>query len=224
MITDELLQIAAAEANQTLCASLPPASACEHCFSPQFERSMKRVLRRAKHPAVYRYLRRAACFFIALILAGTSWLTIDAKARAVFFDWVRQQYKSFVEYRFTGTPPEGNEAIRFAPTWLPAGFEETKTQQADGLLFSVYSSSDGRALYFICSQGADASSLFIAAEDAETKAVFVGDLPADFYQASDPQDASVLVWQSEAGDLLFSLSGALPQSDLIRIAESVTEK
>ena len=104
-------QIAAAEADQTLCASLPPASACEHRFSPQFERSMKRVLRRAKHPAVYRYLRRAACFFIALILAGTSWLTIDAKARAVFFDWVRpavQELCGVPLYRYSSRGERGN--------------------------------------------------------------------------------------------------------------------
>ena len=224
MIPDELLQTAAAQANQALCGALPPASACGHRFSPQFERRMKRLLLRAKRPAAYRYLHRAASFLVALLLAGTLWLTVDTKARAAFLDWVRRQYHSFVEYRFVGERPEEDRTARYAPAWLPEGYAAEPIQQTEGMSVRVYRDGEGQALYFICSQGADAASLFVAAESAAAEPAVVGALSADFYRAADPQDASVLVWQSEAGDLLFSLSGALEKSDLVRIAESVTEE
>ena len=152
-ITDEMLQIAAAKADRAIRDSPPDAAACVHHFSPQFERSMKRVLRRANHPVIYRYLHRAACFFIAVFLAGTSWLAVDVNARTAFLDWIRQQYSSFVEYRFVGAASDETAIVEFAPTWLPDGYTETKTEQSSGLMFRNYYNEAGQPIYFICSQG-----------------------------------------------------------------------
>lgn len=221
-ITDEMLQIAAAKADQAIRDSLPDAAACVHHFSPQFERSMKRVLRRANHPVIYRYLHRAACFFIAAVLAGTSWLAVDVNARTAFFDWIRQQYSSFVEYRFVGAAPDETAIVEFAPTWLPDGYTETKTEQSGGLMFRNYYNKAGQPIYFICSQGADATSLFVVEEGLEPQPVPVGEGSGDFYQASDPSENSVLVWQSDTEEILFCLSAALPKSDLVKIAESIS--
>ena len=77
MITDEMLRIAATEANQAICDSLPRPEECDHQFSPRFERKMRRVIRRGRHPVAYKYLRRAACLLVAVTLFGASWLTVD---------------------------------------------------------------------------------------------------------------------------------------------------
>ena len=44
MITDEMLRAAASEADQAILDSLPLLQECDHQFSPQFERKMKRVI------------------------------------------------------------------------------------------------------------------------------------------------------------------------------------
>ena len=106
MITDEMLRAAASEADQAILDSLPLLQECDHQFSPQFERKMKRVIRRGRHPGAYKFLRTAACFLVAVVLTGTTWLTVDAEARGAFFAWVRQQYETFVEYRFAGPTPD----------------------------------------------------------------------------------------------------------------------
>lgn len=222
MITDEMLRIAAEEADQAIRDSLPRPEDCNHQFSPRFERKMKRVIRRGRHPVAYKYLHRAACFLIAVTLVGASWLTVNAEARGAFFAWVRQQYETFVEYRFEGPAPDGAMTTSFAPTWLPDGYEEIKVQSAGGTSIRTYSSSDGQVIHFMYSLGADATSLFLVSDQMTAEKVIVGTQEADFYQDADPQNANALVWQSESGDILFCISASLPRDELVKIAESTT--
>ena len=85
MLTDEMLCTAAAEADSALCNSLLATMGQEHVFSARFERRMNRLLHRARHPVLYPLLQRAACFLLLVLLAGTTWLTVDVQARAAFF-------------------------------------------------------------------------------------------------------------------------------------------
>lgn len=223
MITDEMLRIAAAEADQAICNSLPRPEECDHQFSPQFERKMRRVLRRVHHPVAYKYLRRAACLLVAIALVGASWLTVDAEARGAFFVWVRHQYENFVEYRFESQAPGEEMTSNFELTWLPAGYEETEVRSSESTSIRVYGNQEGQKISLIYSHGADAVSLFISADHMTTEKVAVGTQQADFYQDTNPENANVLVWQSESGDVIFSISAALPKDELVKIAESITE-
>lgn len=221
MITDEMLRIAAAEANQAICDSLPRPEECDHQFSPRFERKMRRVLRRVCHPVAYKYLRRAACLLVAVTLVGASWLTVDAEARGAFFAWVRQQYENFVEYRFEGLAPDEEMTANFDPTWLPEGYKEYEVHSAEGTSIKTYRNSDGQAIHFMYSPGADATSLFVVSEQMTLEEVSVGTQEADFYRDANPQNANVLVWHSESGDILFWISASLPRDEMVKIAESI---
>ena len=224
MITDDMLRIAAAEANQAICDSLPKPEECNHQFSPRFERKMKRVIRRGRHPVAYKFLHQAACLLVVVTLVGASWLTVDAEARGAFFAWVRQQYENFVEYRFEGLAPDEEMTTNIAPTWLPEGYEETKAQSAGGTSTKTYSNRDGQAIHFMYSAGADATSLFVVSDNMTAVKVIVGTQEADFYQDADPENANVLVWHSESGDILFCISAPLPRDEIIKIAESIEPK
>ena len=65
-------------------------------------------------------------------------------------------------------------------------------------------------------------SIFIEADHMTAEKVAVGTQQADFYQDTNPENANVLVWQSESGDVIFSISAALPKDELVKIAESIT--
>ena len=69
--------------------------------------------------------------------------------------------------------------------------------------------------------GSDATSLFVVSDNMTAEKATVGTLEADFYRDADPQNANVLVWQSESGEILFSISASLPKDVLVRIAESI---
>ena len=62
----------------------------EHTFSPAFERKMKKLLRRGRHPVLYRTLRAAACLLLVLLLSGCAVLVVSPAAREVFLGWVRE--------------------------------------------------------------------------------------------------------------------------------------
>ena len=224
MITDEMLRIAAAEADQAIRNSLPNPDECEHHFSPRFERKMKRVIRRGSHPVAYKFFYQVACLLVVVTLVGASWLTVDAEARGAFFAWVRQQYENFVEYRFEGLAPDEEMTANFAPTWLPEGYEEYEVHSAGGTSAKTYLNSDGQAIHFMYSLGADATSLFVVSEQMTIEKVFVGTQEADFYLDADPQNANVLVWYSESGDILFYISASLPRDVMVKIAESTVPK
>lgn len=224
MITDEMLRIAAAEADQAIRNSLPNPDECEHHFSPRFERKMKRVIRRGSHPVAYKFFHQVACLLVVVTLVGASWLTVDAEARGAFFAWVRQQYENFVEYRFEGLAPDEEMTANFAPTWLPEGYEEYEVHSAGGTSAKTYLNSDGQAIHFMYSLGADATSLFVVSEQMTIEKVFVGTQEADFYLDADPQNANVLVWYSESGDILFYISASLPRDVMVKIAESTAPK
>lgn len=221
MITDEMLRIAAAEADQAIRESLPNPEDCGHQFSSRFEHKMRRVIRQERHPVAYKYVHRVACFLVAVTLAGASWLTVDAEARSAFFAWIRYQYQNYVEYRFDGTATDEEKATSFAPTWLPDGYEEMKVQSVGGTSSRIYSNGDGQMIHFMCSSGADATSLFLVSENMTTEKVIVGTQEADFYLDADPQNANVLVWQSEDRSILFCISASLPRDEMVKIAESI---
>ena len=221
MMTDEMLRLAASEADHALCDSLLATMGQEHAFSARFEHRMNRLIRKTNHPIFYPALRQAACFLLLVLLAGTTWLTVDVRARAAFFAWVRQQYESFIEYRFVASAPDSLDLSIPEPTWLPEGFEKQKQTITDTTSMMIYTDSDGRMISFIYSRGADATSLFLLPQDAVMQTVSVNGQDADFYLESDPESANALVWFSASGDTFYCLTAPLPASTLIQIAESI---
>lgn len=222
MITDEMLKIAAAEADESICSSLPMPEECMHRFSPEFERKMKRVIRKGRHPAAYKFLQKAACFFLAVMLAGTTWLTVDAEARSAFVSWVKETIDTYVVYRFTGEPnPDSVSKIVCEPEWIPEGYEKSKQQTNGSTSIFLYDNADMQRITFIYSSGADATALFVSSDYESVTDTQVGDVHADYYQAADPDNTNALVWLSENGDTVFCITAPLPESTLVQIAESV---
>ncbi len=105
MISEDMLKEAAAEADRAIRDALPAPAECKHEFSPAFQRKMRRIFRQARHPGIDKLLKYAAVFFLAAVLAGSVWLTVDAKARAAFSVWMRERHETFAEYRSSGKTP-----------------------------------------------------------------------------------------------------------------------
>lgn len=224
MISEEMLEKAAAEADQAIRDSLPAPAECEHEFSPSFQRKMRRTFRKAKHPVIYKLPKYAACFVLALALASGTWLTVDAEARAAFFAWVREQYESFVEYRFIGDAPKENDIIQYELTWLPDGFALETEQSLGSGTYLIYTDDSGQRIIFSYLQGNDSSSLFVAADYTEVQSVQIGNINADFYQASQAISPNGLVWVSEEENLCFCITASLPKDTMIKLAEGIQKK
>ena len=79
MITDDALRAAAKEASLALAETLVQGSKQQPPYSPSksFTRKMSRLCRRERHPVFHRTMQRVAAVFLALLLTGIGWRTID---------------------------------------------------------------------------------------------------------------------------------------------------
>lgn len=221
MISEEMLKKAAAEADQAIRDSLPAPSECEHEFSPSFQKKMRRTFRKAKHPVIYKLPKYAACFVLAVVLTSGTWLTVDAEARAAFFAWVREQYESFIEYRFIGHTDWEPGNTQYELKSLPEGFYEVNRMDSNGNGDVVYQDAAGNMIQFSYSHGDDSVSFFVENMDSEVQIVCVNGRDAELYLSSDSKTANVLLWKSEDEQVLFCIAANLPGEAMIVLAESV---
>ena len=224
MISEEMLKKSAAEADQAIRDSLPTPAECEHEFSPLFQRKMRRIFRRSKHAAIYKLPRYVACFVLAAVFASSTWLTVNAEARATFFAWVCEQYEAFIEYRFIGEPSQEIEIVEYELTWLPEGYLETESHILAGSFITVYRCESGQIIQFSYSQSEDATSLFVKTNYSKIIPINLGNVVADYYQAEDESEANALAWMSEDGETMFCITAYEPKDVLAKMAGSVTKK
>ena len=131
MITDEALRAALEEVDNAILASLPKPSECEHQFSARFEKRMRKVRRRARHPVAYKVLRKAACFLLSILILFSSIMAFSAEARAAVVDWIKEQFESFCHYFFVaGSSSESGERTEYELGWVPDGFRLVNSKAA----------------------------------------------------------------------------------------------
>ena len=220
MIHKDKLSASAAKATMAIIDSLPAPGECSHEFTPRFQKKMQRTIRRAKHPIIYNIPKRVACFIIAAIIIGSTWLTVDADARTEIFAWIREKYEEFIEYRFVGKPSSEKEKTDYELTWLPDGYTEIDRLITEDGCTIIYS-HDVSLIQFVYSTGADADSLFVGDFNGEVQTIQIGEFIADFYQAQNNSQSSTVVWMSAQKDTLFSITTTLPKDIIIELCKSV---
>ena len=220
MIHKDKLSASAAKATMAIIDSLPAPGECSHEFTPRFQKKMQRTIRRAKHPIIYNIPKRVACFIIAAIIIGSTWLTVDADARTEIFAWIREKYEEFIEYRFVGKPSSEKEKTDYELTWLPDGYTEIDRLITEDGCTIIYS-HDVSLIQFVYSTGADADSLFVGDFNGEVQTIQIGEFIADFYQAQNNSQSSTVVWMSAQKDTLFSITTSLPKDIIIELCKRV---
>lgn len=220
MITEDMLKQAAKEAGNAIADSFPPQGEYRHKFSKAFESNMENMLQKAKRKKRNRSLQQAACWFAIFIIVGSSFLMFHTEVRATFLYWLKGQYHSFMEYRYMGEVSEKQK--QYVLTYIPKGFYEKEVTEMTGMSIAIYQNDTGNQITFVSSGGTDAISLFVSDENAQE--ILIGNLKADYYQAEEKDENSVIVWYSEDRATIFSISATLSKEELVKIAESVEEK
>ncbi len=198
----------------------------EQDFSPQFEKKMRKLVRRGNHPIRYRVAQIAACLLLAALLSGCTVLAISPEAREAFLGWVRtfntpKEFPPYYSYTYSGDGeaqlPEG---VAYRPTWVPEGcqlFDEHHNLPYRTTI--LFEDAEGGFVDFLCMTGTGSGGLQVTMDKGDVqKKVQVNGLPADLYQGSYYS----LVWSSEDGKFLFWIAGnVFTEESLLRMAESV---
>lgn len=221
MITDEMLAKAAAEVNDAMLRSLPDECECNHQFSQWFERKMKRVIRRAKHPVMYRAVHRAACFLMIVVLSFATLLAVSPTVRAVVFDWIREQYESFVSYYFDKDTSASDVPSKYCISGLPDDYSEIYWSDEGGNVLGVYADSNGNLLYFSYSTTPENANFNIFKEGYMLKQVSVSGNSADLYISKDPTNSNCIIWCNQNRNVIFYINAMLGERALLELADSV---
>lgn len=220
MITEDMLRNAAAEVREAMLASLPEQETMHHMFSRRFERKMSRLIRRQKGD--HQVLRRIAAVFLALLLGGGIWLTVDADASAAFRKWIQSVYENSIVYRFFSDTGEPSSLGEYCLTWVPEGYEETDIVVSDSFTFITYSNIEEESLYLYCTRVNDRAQIETASDEVmEPIEVTVDGMRGMFYQSKTPVHSNELFWFDDERDVAFQLSSSLEKSVMLHIAENV---
>ena len=66
----------------------------EHDFLPEFEKKMRRMIRRANHPVRHRIVQAAACLALAVLLSGCAVLAVSPERVRRLPAWTRHCNRS----------------------------------------------------------------------------------------------------------------------------------
>jgi len=194
-------------------------------FSLNFEKKIEKLKRRADHPVFYQSIRRIAVFILALLAAGTIWISVDADARAAFFGWISEITGYYFEYHHDGVRESIDETANYRPTWIPTGYSVDSVRVFDDKTTIRYKNDRGELLRFSYVNTDANVDWFFDVSQGDTQSCRVGEYMATFFTPADNNTASAITWV-DSNDTAFYLTGFVSETELIRIAESVkiTEK
>ena len=232
MISEERLRTAARAVSQAMIDSLPEPEDCHHDFSPEFERKMKKLLRRSRHWGLYQGLKRAACFFLVLLLSGGAFLTVNAEAREIVFGWVSQQLENtrhyfFVEESAGEVSQEPSQEIDYELPNVPEEYRLEDTDKGATYTSILYVNEEGNYLsfgYLTKETETATSNIVFGTEGFEKTTVLVHSAPADYYFDDTGEHSNLIVWKDEENEVLLYITGYLDKDGLIALAESVVQK
>lgn len=231
-ITDEMLKQAAAEAMDAMMKALPEPEECQHEFSPEFERKMQKLIRKARHYTAHKIMNRVACILLVIALAGSSVLVVNVEARKAFFGWFENRFEEFYHYFFAGQEDqnktddsqEQEQLKTYSLGWLPDGYSFMTSFNMKNGKTMVYSKDTREMIQFSYINGVSdiskASSLFFGEGEYERKRVSVKDHVAEIYFAKDEKNSNVIVWADIERNVMYAVFAHLDELDLVKMAEN----
>lgn len=224
MISNERLRSALEDYDKAIMAALPSPADCDHQFSPQFERKMRKLCRRAKHPVAYKALQRAACILLALLALFGGIIAFNPDVRAAVLDWIKEQFGHFTHYYSTEeTTPAPAERKQYELGWLPEGYMYIDSIPGEDCGSLIYVDNFGHILQLNYYYGTTVSP-FIKGDEHSQKTVALGNHTADIYLALDSNNGSAIIWTDTENSVLFYISAVATEEELIQMAAGVTEK
>lgn len=219
-ITEDMLRNAAAEVREAMLDSLSKQEDMEHVFSRRFERKMNRLIQKQK--GGHQTLQRIAAVFLALLLGGGIWLTVDADASAAFRKWVQSVYENSIVYRFFNGNGELPPLEQYRLAWVPEGYKENDAVISDSYTLIAYSSVEGEKLYLYYTSLDEQTQIEATLDEMmEPVEVTVDSMRGMFYQSKTPARFNELFWFDHRHNVAFQLSSSLEKSVMLHIAENI---
>ena len=223
MIPNEMLRESAARTYEKYVSNLLSDFDPEYHyeFSSGFEKKIEKLKRRADHPVLYRTMKRIAIIFLTLLIAGAVWISVDDDARAAFFGWISEITGSYYEYHHTSTADNTIEQMDYRPTWIPYGYSEKSVRVFDDKTTVRYLNDGGELLSFSYVNTHEAIDWSFDISKGSMQSCNVGEYSASLFLSDSEDTASFITWVN-GYDTAFFITGFISETELMRVAESVS--
>ena len=214
------LSLAAETAGLGMMEGLPdivPAAQPSAAFEAGVER-LHRSYRAGER--VRRIGRSVASIAIALVLALSAFLTVNAKAREAVVDWWKELNDDNTQYWFEG---DVKNTTVYGLGWVPEGLilEDSDIGESDGTY--IYSDGSKKVFYdYFAMDGigvleiSDEGSVW---EDISKETISLSGKTIDYYD--DPDGSDIIVWIDEENSVVHSLNGDLDRDTMLKIMDNI---
>lgn len=228
MITEEFMKEAALELDGMLLDRLPERGELD--FSPAFERKMKKLIYRKKHPVMsHPVFRAAAVILLIAVLSSAVILAIpDAQAslKGLFYEAKGRTFS----YVLTGVVEEDDPWI-YHLGWIPEGYSITEESYRNNIGYISCSNPEGKRFQFyytIQREDSDTkiSRTFINGLGCRYKETAINGLRANLFevQYADDDITYTVFWMNEEQSILFEIYNAPSEAEAMKLAENIIAK
>lgn len=221
MLDDQTLRMAAEAAGMAMLRTYDGQSGEPHVFSARFTKKMNKLVRRTKHPTVYRVLRSAAAIVLIIAALFGTLLVVSPEARAKVFGWIHEMAGIYHHYAPSETTPDNTDVDYYLPA-VPDGYTLVEESEiGSGKVYIYFSPTNLLQFEYLLSAN---NELFINPEGEYKEEVTIGSVVGTLYIADDDSKNNQIVWLSEDESVLFTISANLEKDELVALAESVKSK
>ena len=222
MITDEMLTQVTDAYILSLAQQIPQEPEFCHVFSRQFHRKMRRVIRRGNHPLLYRTIGYARNIAAILILSFLMLMAFNPSARAAVMDWIREMYKDYYSHNYyiQGTDIELLN-VHCELGYIPPSYVEFSHSETSSNVIHTFVNETGEMINISYSKQPNAIEYFYETNEFVISIVDINNQYGEFIETNNSEIAPILQWNDVNTDFLFSISGYLEKSEIIKIAENI---
>jgi hypothetical protein len=225
-IFDAMLDVAAEEVQEQRLREWEALEGEPHVFSPEFERTIKRLIRKSKRGVWARkakhFLNRAAAVLAIFVMVGFA-LTMSVSAvRVQVLNTIIEYGEKFFGVRFGGAADENaGNAVYVYPEYIPDGYEmEFDNEMPIGKDILYSNGETGDSIGFLQLLKSEGMGHTFDGEHA--------DMPYELmdqgrslliFESNTEGYPSYIVWESDA--MFYELSASLPVDEIVKIAKSI---
>ena len=225
-VSEALLKQAVCDNFNRKMAMLPPEDelAKEICFSERHQQNIKRIIRRMHRrdalQATVLVARRAAVVLILLSVTLVGVIMLNPSIRAAVQNVILEVFDTYTTFRFTETAQ--NEKVEWVPSYVPEGFELSKTTTIGNWTTFVYESDNNEILFFSASQMSEGSVIAIDNENHVEQNTTINGYDAYISIALNDNDDNYVQWYPNG--YVLHIWSVIDINELQKMAESVEPK
>lgn len=219
MITDELLRQAAQEAAMRYVDNLPDVGRGYHNYSKGFQRKIKKLIAKSRHPMIYRNRKRIAGIILFILLGSSLVMLPNEKIQAALKQWIESIMNGYTSYRYEGDLESVENGASYSLGWVPDGTMFLERIESDNYVYHMYVDANGHILCFAYYLGNNAGELFLDTQGYRCEMEEIDGKMAEIYISSDSQKSNGIVWND--GVVLFQISGFLDRDALIQMVKKI---